>query len=696
MDNNILGKLEQQSSDDFRKHSIRVGAIYTINYDSAVVAVFDYNREEAGGLPVGGFLLAAKKEGDQKFILLRILGEARLPNTEANNQIRQQGIEDTGNEDPWSKPLDPWTRDRLSLHGLECRVLGTFTVKNGKYGYAEDTDNYYSVHELMVWKPDETILEVIVNYKHRSNQITMESKPSAIGHTRFAASESPNAIRAKVLLNPTDLLRRRTVYLGMSRSGKSNAMKITAERIYKLRQEDKNNRVGQLIFDPNGEYAQNNPQDGLGLHEVHKSINLTRDAEVETYGLFVPPTDPKRTIMKINFFGEQFPPLSQASIDDIEEALSQMLTGREIIIGAMSDEGAKYTKAFRDADLSIPNNIKDFAVKTRYKRAVLVYQTALFEAGFAKPEWKPSIQGLFNQKIIAAMTEENNQKSDNQNEYSRTASILSEHSKSYEISWEQLLQIFHTLNKFIADSESGYKKFNEEYITPKSDDEEGGEAWADARLTSLLQIFNYSNGPRTFQSVQNQHEPNSPNDFAVQIMDDLKEGKLVIVDQSTGDPKQNEKAAERIMWKIFNAQQDLFRSGIDTNADGSKNHILVYLEEAHNLLPKSSGGEGNLRTVWARAAKEGSKMNLGMVLATQAPSSIMPEILSETDNWILAYLNSENERKIISGYMDFGDFIKQIGQVSEPGFVRIRTLSLAYTIPMQFAKFELKISETSK
>ena len=44
-------------------------------------------------------------------------------------------------------------------------------------------------------------------------------------------------------------------------------------------------------------------------------------------------------------------------------------------------------------------------------------------------------------------------------------------------------------------------------------------------------------------------------------------------------------------------------------------------------------------------------MNIGMVLATQAPSSIMPEILSETDNWILAYLNSENERKVISGHM---------------------------------------------
>ena len=31
------------------------------------------------------------------------------------------------------------------------------------------------------------------------------------------------------------------------------------------------------------------------------------------------------------------------------------------------------------------------------------------------------------------------------------------------------------------------------------------------------------------------------------------------------------------------------------------------------------------------------------------------------------------------------------GQVSEPGFVRIRTLSRAYTVPMQFKRFRLEL-----
>ena len=130
-------------------------------------------------------------------------------------------------------------------------------------------------------------------------------------------------------------------------------------------------------------------------------------------------------------------------------------------------------------------------------------------------------------------------------------------------------------------------------------------------------------------------------------------------------------------------------------SQATEGHIIVYIEEAHNLLPRANARD-NLTTVWARAAKEGSKLNIGMVLATQAPSSVMPEILSETDNWVLSYLNSGRERSVVADYMDFADFIDQIGKVSEQGFVRVRTLSQAYTVPVQLNKFSIEeISETS-
>ena len=690
----ILDELIESSTNDsnskwlFREDSSKVGVVYTMFYNRATVAIYDYDREKVGGLPKGGFLIAAKKSGDEGFVLLRILKEARLPNAIANDQTRQQGVESTSNEEPWADALDPWTKNQVSLHAVECRILGTFIDERaGKRRYAEDTDNYFAVNELMVWKPGEQTLHLIVNYQHRTNPIVTTQMRTPIGRTRFSAAERGNATSVDVLLAPTDLLQRRTVYLGMSRSGKSNAMKITAQAIYRLRETDSTYRIGQLVFDPNGEYAQDNPQDGPGLHRVHESLGLRRNDEVETYGLFKPPSDPNRKIMKINFFGDPIP--SNWTTSDVETALDQMLAGREIVQEIMAEETARYTTAFRDADLSVPLHAAgNKSIQIRYRRAVLVHQTALAAAGLAPPPWKPSVNGLFGKGIIDAMKVANNQSSDNKTAYDQAAKIL-ETSKTAggSISWDQLQIVFSALDSFVRDRKSNYAAFEDQYIASSTTK----DTWADVRLRNLVRIFEYQNGPRSFQRAQEQHDPNAPRDYAESVVEDLLSGKLVIVDQSTGDPEQNRKASERIMWGVFRAQQEAFRMATSTGSAGDDHkQILVYVEEAHNLLPRISTAD-NLRTVWARSAKEGSKMNIGMVLATQAPSSIMPEILSETDNWILSYLNSEKERNVIAGYMDFEDFLEQIGQVSEAGFVRMRTLSLAYTVPVQFARFRLDL-----
>lgn len=333
--------------------------------------------------------------------------------------------------------------------------------------------------------------------------------------------------------------------------------------------------------------------------------------------------------------------------------------------------------------------MSDRGAQTRYRRTLLAYQTALFAAGLERPSWTPSVRGLFKQGLLDAMADQpGNARSSQSARYaSAAAAIESADERSGQISWDALVEIFGALRQFIADDKSSYAEFNRGYIQSSS----SGQSWAEPRLDNILQIFQYPNGPRSFQRAQEQHDPSSSNDFAEEVVEHLANGKLVIIDQSTGDPEQNRRAAERIMWRVFNTQQDRFRSAAATGGmDSMSNHVLVYVEEAHNLLPRANSADA-LRTVWARAAKEGSKMNLGMVLATQAPSSIMPEILSETDNWILAYLNSGSERRVVGDYMDFGDFLEQIGQVSEPGFVRIRTLSRAYTVPMQFRRFRLEL-----
>ena len=709
----ILDRLKEQAGQRssearlFRERATRVGSVYTISYTTAIVAVFDFDREKAGGLPRSMFLLAAKDAGDESFILLRVQREARLPTSAASDETRQKGIERSGNRAPWAGELDAWIRDQISLHALECTVLGTFIAgDDGGYRYAEDIDNYYSVHELMAWKPDAKTLELIVNHRHRSNDILVDQSSRPIGQTRFAAAEADTAVKADFHLNATDMLKRRTVYLGMSRSGKSNGLKIVAESVYRLREIEPTHRVGQLIFDLNGEYAQDNPQDGKGLHRVHEVVGLERDAEVATYGLFRPEWDQSRKLMKMNFYGDDLPSANARwDMGQVRNAMHQLMAGREIIRSIMADESARYTTAFREADLALPPNIsaeRNRGQRIRYARAILAYQTALYQAGFSPPSWQPSISHLFSKDLIDAMLSDRNDQSDHASEYRGAAGILkkakeSERARSGRVTWHQLGVIFAALDRFIRDKKSTFKSFDEEYTGRKDG---SGESWADSRFSGIIRIFESHNGPRAFQRAREQHDGDSSVDFVDDVVGDLRKGKLVIIDQSSGEPQQNRDAAERIMWKVFRSQQGLFRdssrSAFPAEGGGAmRDHILVYVEEAHNLLPRANAAD-TLQTVWARTAKEGSKMNIGMLLATQAPSSIMPEILSETDNWILSYLNSERERKVVSGYMDFADFLDQIGKVSEPGFVRIRTLSQGYTVPLQLAKFSIDPEETSQ
>ena len=215
-----------------------------------------------------------------------------------------------------------------------------------------------------------------------------------------------------------------------------------------------------------------------------------------------------------------------------------------------------------------------------------------------------------------------------------------------------------------------------------------GEDWADPRLQSLLSIFRTPNGVRTFQGVMDQHSANTSSDYAEDIVADLNDGKLVIFDQSIGSPELNQSAADRIMRKVFNAQQAAFTS-VSRQHETRGRAMSSYTSRKPTIYLPRGGGKDVLSTVWARAAKEGGKMNLGMVLATQAPSSVLPEILSETDNWFISHLNSDAEARVVEGYQDFADFVPQIRRVSEPGFIRLRTLSAGYTVPVQLDRFRL-------
>ncbi|WP_419166801.1 helicase HerA domain-containing protein [Candidatus Palauibacter sp.] len=662
-----------------------VGQVLLLDYNTATLAVHDYHKERAGGLSRGMFLIAGRipEEDDAAMVLMRVVGAKRLANHTTTQEARLTAARDSIGRELWTESLTRWIADEIALGGIEARVLGTLTIgATGELGFAEDISNYYSAHGAYAWKPEGELLERIVNLSHRSNNLDFSELGSSldsdrrigIAVTRFSSaldSASEGSAQVPLRIDPTDLLKRRTVFLGMSRSGKSNAMKITAQAVYLLRGKHEKLRVGQLVFDPNGEYAQDNPQDGRGLHRIHDLLGRERSREVETYGMYVPESDSARRITKVNFFGNAIPRSDPPDHEATETALEQLLVGKTIIGEELGSEDAQYVRNYRDADLSVPPNYADRGAAVRYHRSVLVHRVALAAAGFGTPRSTADLRGLFSRGFCAALRSAGGR-------FEQAADTLARDSAS----WSSLANAFQSLDVFVR-GHAEYETFERQYRQRPNG---SGEDWADARLKSVLSIFRTPNGVRKLQRMRNQHSVRASSDFAEDIVQDLKAGKLVIFDQSVGSPELNRRAAERIMWKVFRAQQAMFTS--DANAEPWEGHVLVYVEEAHNLLPRT-GGKDVLSTVWARAAKEGGKMNVGMVLATQAPSSVLPEILSETDNWFISHLNSDGEARVVEGYQDFADFVPQIRRVSEPGFIRLRTLSAGYTVPVQLDRFRL-------
>lgn len=658
-----------------------VGEVYSIGYEAALVQIHDYHRQQVGGIPSLSFLIATRvnpdqdvdfKEEDSSLILLRVMDAAALPNSAEAERVRVETAQRvSGDPDQnWDEAgnMDPATHNLLSFAGVKCRVIGTFFV-DSKEGsdtdlvlrFGSDISNYYPNRGLKVYKPNSRALESVVNYRDPERADENNSQRVTVGEIRYASTNRgfQGVSDVAVYLSPADLLDQKTALFGMTRTGKSNTTKIVAKAVFDLRfSDDAPLRVGQLIFDPNGEYANENVQDQneeknpSALKNVWRSHARGEEEDVVTYGIREHPNDPGRRLMLLNFHTE----------DNLQ-------IGKEIINAAIDNETSQYVKNFRDIAFEPPES-GEGSTTTRFRRRVLAYRALLTQAGLATPSnISPRTHRLFNNDLLEAMEAGNGAKP---GDYVWAASVF----RTQSPTWSQIANAFRILRDFISDGRSGYQQFEQQYVQDSSTG-----AWADEDFKKILEMFAYANGPRMIGRVYDQHTASTSTDYAEDIYGNLQAGKLVIVDQSSGDTEINDSSARRIMTYIFRENQRRFREG-DTPPD-----MLVYLEEAHNLLP--AGSDMDLKDIWVRSAKEGAKYRIGMVYATQEVSSIQKNILKNTSNWFIGHLNNTDETKELCKYYDFADFESSIRRAQNRGFVRVKTLSNLFVVPIQVEKFEV-------
>jgi len=486
-----------------------VGGIYTMGYDECLVLTNDLWKKHAGGVPQHCFLLAtammpgeAPDVEDEEVILLRVIGPAALPAEAELVHVREQAMREMvvtrGPESAASSPaiLDVLTRNEIQFSGIKAKILGTFYDDvNGSpmLSFGSDVETFYSASRYKVYKPYAESLAIIASYPEITAQEESARQGGGatpqrvrIGTIRYSSSNrrrrlhvaSEQNIAVPVKVNIQDFVALKTAVFGMTRLGKSNTMKTIATAICQHAAET-GQQIGQLLFDPAGEYANVNVQDRTALAQVG-----TEFVTIFRYG--ADGTQEGIRPLTSNFFADQ-------TIDVTWLIISAYLTPRN---------QANYIRSFLSADVIGPENQEDdrSAYSRARRRRAALYAT-LMKAGFSVPR-DFSITIVANRDVINAI---------NQHRGNRRAS-------DFQTGRGGSLRL----------NTGDLRAFWDSLIDAQDAGSDLGD-WVDAELEAILALYKGSvgSGYRLLEPLRAYHSLARMDDYADEILNELISGKIL-------------------------------------------------------------------------------------------------------------------------------------------------------------------------
>lgn len=634
--------LDQQESFEKAKQIDKmrfVGYVLDLGYDTARIITSDPYKLAVGGIPRGSFLIMTPTNANGTplhFTLLRVTGVSPTPLT---NQVQQTYFELHKKAMP---ELDVWTQSELQWGALDCDVLGMFyadPTDTKRLAFAGDVNNVVSAHRYHVFSPDESLLKLIVNGPVKQDH---QFELGALRTMECQLGGNNQHPKIPVSISMADFKGSRTAMFGKTRLGKSNIVKLLAQGMLEATSSD--NNVGQLIFDINGEYANDNPQDG------NKSIRSAYASRCEVYALTARPSTPSKPL-RLNFYEQP---------DSCIGIIASMLE--------LDNKNSIYIRSFANVKLPAMDAIPAMSPgdKTRAVRKIQMYWAILKKAGFPADESRLKAKGLsggsarnFDPHFKDAL---------------RTAAFQAVKNSAPPASpsdLDDLVKELEVISEFRRDNP------NDPNLLSSS-----GKSMFDADDAAMLDFLNPSGGagPAVLRPYVPFHSPNA-GDFVNEILKLIDAGKTVILDLGNATDQVRRYFSDMLSRAVFSNQEGKFVS----NTLG-KHFVQLYFEEAHNLFPPESK---DLTGVYARFAKEGAKFHIGMVYSTQSPSTINSELLAQTENFFVAHLSSEAETAALSKVqVSFAGIEEDILRAKTPGYVRMLTLSHRFIIPLQAHKFE--------
>lgn len=617
------------------------GYVLELGYDTAKIITSDKYKLAVGGIPRGSFLIMTPmKAGNTPphFTLLRVTGVSVTP---LSSNVQQTYFELHKRSMP---ELDVWTQSELQWGALNCDVLGMFYAEPTnmqKLAFSGDVNNVVSAHRYKVFAPDDNLLKVIVNGMVSSDD-TFEIGTLRTMECGLVSTGATSKIPVKIQMK--DFKGTRTAMFGKTRLGKSNVVKLIAQGMLEATKYDKS--VGQLIFDINGEYANDNPGDG------NKSIRSAYADRCNVYALTTRKNTPSKPL-RLNFYEQT---------DTAISILASML--------AQDNKTSNYISSFSNVTIPAIESISGLKEdkKPRSIRKIQMLWAILNKAGFEADKTR-----LNNIAPVSKNTKKFDPHFNSELRQAAYKTIRNAEPPTELNSLDKLQNELEVIAQFRSE-----KPTDPTLISSSS-----GKAMFDPDDIALLEFLHASggrSGPSMLRRYLLYHSP-SAGDFIQEILLLLDKGQTVILDLGNATDTIRRYFSNILSLEVFAHQEQKF-----VNNDLGAHYIGLYFEEAHNLFPPDGK---DLTGVYARFAKEGAKFHIGMVYSTQSPSTINKELLAQTENFFVGHLSSQGETKALSQVqVCFQGIEEDILRAKTTGYMRMLTMSHRFVIPVQAHKFE--------